>query len=91
MERRVFPISRWFPLPCTPPTSTLQPGPRCCMWNGCRLAACHRAPHRLTNNNEATEAEIDRVTDAHRQAGAAHALFIYLRRHTGEFEIVRPS
>lgn len=28
MERSVFPISGWFPLPSTPPTPTLQPGLR---------------------------------------------------------------
>lgn len=60
-ERSVFPISRWFPLPCTPPTPALKPGLHCCLWDCCRLAACHWTPHSLTNNNVATKGVIEKV------------------------------
>lgn len=60
-ERSVFPISTWFPLPCTPPALTLQPGPHWCLWDCCRLAACCWTPHRFTNNNIATKGVMEEV------------------------------
>lgn len=61
MGRSVFPISRWFPLPCTPPTPALQPGLHRCLWDCCRLAACHCTPHSLTKNNKGTKGVIERL------------------------------
>lgn len=59
MERSVFPIRRWFPMPFTPPTPVLQPGFYRCLWDGCRLAACRYTPHRLEKSNGATKGVIE--------------------------------
>lgn len=78
MERSVFPISRWFPLPCTPPTAVLHFGLRCCLWECCRLAACHYTPHSLTKNNEGTKGMGKTwILMLLRQAGVALAFIIY--------------
>ncbi len=88
MERSVFPISRWFPLPCTPPTPALQPGLHCCLWDCCRLAACHCTPHSLTKNNEATKGVIERLrywcTQTSRSCSCRHNSYVRTHGRDGD-------
>lgn len=79
-EKSVFQISGWFALPCTPPHPTppaaaaLRPGLRTAAYETPAEYRC--TPHRLTNNNRATEGVMEKLPCWRAHTSLSHSCHI---------------